>query len=107
MDSQAHNDTTQAQATDDIFSIIGAQDISDEEKGALLAKMIEVVQARTMIRIVESLDEERQQRLEDVVAKDDAEELEEFLNKEVPEFSQIFADEAKKLRSELIVEFTE
>ena len=95
------------QAEDDIFAAMGAADIPDEEKGALLARMMDLVQSRSLLKIVDSLSESKKEELEKLVEGEDQAELESFLVQNVPSYEQIFTDEAKRLRQELTIEFAE
>lgn len=94
-------------AADDIFAAIGAADLPDEDKGILLAKMLKVIQTRTLIKILDALPEEKDGELDKLVSGGDPDALEAFLNENVPNYSRFFEDEAKKLRQELEIEFNQ
>lgn len=91
----------------DIFADIGALDIDDVEKGVLLARMIDLVESRSLVKIVENLNDDKQKELEVLLDAEDVEPIEKFLEENVPEFEQIFIDEAKRLRQELKIELGE
>ncbi|MFA5926877.1 MAG: hypothetical protein WCT32_00850 [Patescibacteria group bacterium] len=93
--------------SNDIFSVIGAADLPDEEKGILLAKMMDLIQTRTLMRATEGLDDDKKEKLSDLAEAGDTEAVESFLFEEVPSFERMFEEEAEKLRNELIVEFAE
>jgi hypothetical protein len=90
----------------DIFEALGAGNIPDEEKGELLAKMAEVVQTRTLLRIADELPPEKQEELQKFAEVDDPEGLEDFITQNVPDLENIFLDEAKKLKEELIIKLS-
>lgn len=92
---------------EDLFAALGASDIPDEDKGALLAKMLDLVQSRSIVKIYDRLSEEKQKEMEDLSDKEDPDILDNFLQENVPDFEQIFINEAKKLRQELTIEFAE
>lgn len=104
MDSTLGNLTQDEQK--DIFEALGASGIPEEEKGALLAKMAEVVQTRTLLHIVENLPPEKQDELQKISETGSPEDIEEFITQNVPDFEKIFLDEAKKLREELIIKLS-
>lgn len=106
-DKQADLSQAKTKAEEDIFAAMGAADIPDEEKGALLARMLDLVQSRSLLKIVDKLSDEKKDELEKLSEQEDATELESFLIKSVPEYEQIFIDEAKRLRQELTIEFAE
>jgi len=91
--------------SDDIFAVMGAGNIPDEDKGALLAKMLQVVQTRVLLKILDSLSDKEDSELNAIADRGDAEELEQFLRTHVPNYDQLFEDEAKLLRQELVIEF--
>lgn len=100
-------DNVKKETQEDLFAALGASDIPDEDKGALLAKMMDLVQSRSIVVIYDQLSEEKKKEMEELADKDDPDILEEFLNKNIPEYEQVFIDEAKKLRQELTIEFAE
>ena len=90
---------------EDIFDVLGAGDIPDEEKGLLLGKMVELIERRTLERILDSLDEDTAKHLEkDVLDKEDndPDALQKFLDIYVPNYQDMFNAEARSLRQELI-----
>lgn len=92
------------EAEKDLFEVIGAKDIPDQEKGAILAKMVEVVTGRAIARLGEELSEEDRQKLEELISSDNTEVVDNFIAEKAPYFDSYFEDEAKKLRQELIIE---
>lgn len=101
-------DEIKKEAEEDIFTALGASGIPDEEKGALLGQMIEIAQTRTLAKLIETLGEEEKAELEKIAEDEEAgpEVLENFITQKVPEFPEIFTDEIKKLKQELIVKFS-
>ena len=97
-------DSLKEKAEKDLFEVIGAKDISDDEKGAILAKMVEVVSGRAIARLGEELSDEDRQKLEELILADDTKAVDDFISEKAPHFDSYFEDEAKKLRQELIIE---
>lgn len=106
-DDTDKKDDLKERVSSDIFSVIGAADLPEEEKGVLLARMMELIQTRTLMRATEGLNDEKKEKLSDLAEADDPEAIEEFLLKEVSNFEAMFEEEAEKLRNELIVEFAQ
>lgn len=92
----------------DIFEALGASDLPDSEKGALLLQMLDLIQGRVFDRIVDGMTEEEQDNMVDSLGEEeDAEKLEEFLMAKVPNYEQLFVEETKKLRHELVIKMAE
>ncbi|MFA6423520.1 MAG: DUF5663 domain-containing protein [Patescibacteria group bacterium] len=98
MDSIINN--TQEQK--DIFTDLGLTDLPDEEKGAILAKMIEVIQTRTLLRVADALTPEKQEEMKKLGEGEDTEAMEKFLTDNAPNMTELFEEETKKLRQEMI-----
>ncbi len=90
----------------DIFEALGATDLPEDEKGALLGKMIEAVETRVLTRIIELLPEEEAKALNKFAEDDDFESAQKLMTEKVPNLEQIYKDETEKLRNELIVDFS-
>lgn len=95
----------QQEVIEDIFTAIGAKDLTDDDKAKLFVKMIESVQIRTIGKIFETLDQDKKLELEKIIEEEEAPEMDRFLDDNVPNYEEIFASEAKKLQLELIKEF--
>ena len=89
---------------EDIFTALGAAGISDEEKGDLLARMVDLVDSRSLDKIIDSLNETQMAELKVIIEKDDTEAWEKFVETNVPHYMQIYQDEAEKLRQEMIID---
>lgn len=89
---------------DDIFDALGANDISEEEKGALMVSMIDLINSRSLEKALDAMTPEQQEKLNAMIDKDDPEVFESFLLGAVPNYPQIIEDEARKLREELIID---
>jgi succinate dehydrogenase flavin-adding protein (antitoxin of CptAB toxin-antitoxin module) len=95
------------EAEKDLFESLGAKDIPNEEKGELLAKMMDLVQKRVVVRISEQLNDEQIKEFERLVEAGDDEATEKYLEAQVPDYDRLFVEEAKKLRHELIINLSE
>lgn len=90
-------------AEKDLFEAIGFKDLSDEEKAALLGKMMRLIEVRTLNKILDSLTPEQDEKLKNL-DQENPDALEAFLQEDVPDYESLFYDEAKKLQQELLIE---
>jgi len=96
-------DSLKGKAEKDLFEAIGFKDLSDEEKAALLGKMMKLIEVRTLNKILDSLTPEQDEKLKNL-DQENPDALEAFLQEDVPDYESLFYDEAKKLRQELLIE---
>jgi hypothetical protein len=102
------NEETNQKIQKDLFEELNIANIPDEEKGALLAHMLEVVQTRVILRISEMLSEEDMAKFNSMVeAEEDDAKIDDFLNEKVPNIDELYKEEASKLRQELIIDSAE
>ena len=90
-------------AEKDLFEAIGFKNLPENEKAALLEKMMKLIEVRTLNKILDSLNPEQDEKLKNL-DQNDSEALENFLQEYVPNYETLFYDEAKKLRQELLIE---
>ncbi|MEI7792292.1 MAG: DUF5663 domain-containing protein [Candidatus Berkelbacteria bacterium] len=100
------SDETKNTVAGNLFEEIGMGDLSDIEKGAVLADLLESIQTRALQRTVEGLTDAQIESLAEVIKTDDPTKLEDFLLENAPNFPTIYEEEAKKLREELIIKFS-
>lgn len=102
-------DVAKKQAEEDIFAAMGAADIPDAEKGELLVRMMDLVQSRALLKIVDKLNDDEKKELETMLDDEnlEPEKLEKFIVDKVPDYEQLFVDESKRLRQELTIEFAQ
>lgn len=91
------------QAEKDFFEAIGFKNLPEDEKAALLSKMMKLIEVRTLNKIIDTLTPEQDEKLKNL-DQSDTEALENFLQADVPNYENLFYDEAKKLRQELLIE---
>jgi len=92
---------------DDLFNAIGMADLTDEEKAGLFVSMLDLLQARTIALIAEKATDEQRAKMQEIVSTDQpGEALEDYLEENFPEYPQMFEEEARKLREELIIKFS-
>lgn len=94
--------TTDPQYAEELFTALGADDIPDSDKAILLLRMASMVQTRVLDKVYQLLNPEAQQQLITLMESDNYEETERFLQSTVPGYNDMFLEEAKLLRRELI-----
>lgn len=106
---ETDNNQTQGQpntkaSEDNFFSKINAGSLTDEEKGEILAKMMELAQGNALLRIYDTLSDEQKTEMDRIAEQDDMEVIEEFFNK-IPGYEQILNEEFDKIMQEMIVKY--
>lgn len=101
MDAQA---PTKSVDQEDIFDVLGAGNIPEEEKGALLGQMLLLIQQRVFMRVMDTLPAEAVSMLEtEAVENEETSQLEKIIEKYIPNYSDLYEEEARKVRQELII----
>ncbi|MFA6197853.1 MAG: DUF5663 domain-containing protein [Patescibacteria group bacterium] len=86
-----------------IIELLGLQDLPKEKQDDLVAKMSEVVQHRITDRLLERLPVTAQADLDALIAKGaTSEEFDGFLQKVIPEYNQIMAEEITVFKQEML-----
>ena len=89
---------------EDIFDLLGAGAIPEEEKGALLGQMLLLIQQQVFVQVMESLPQEAIAQLEDEsdVEEENTARLEIVIDKYIPNYANLYDEEARKVRRALI-----
>jgi|GEM_PF-6215352 len=95
--------TTNVPFEEDIFVVLGAQNCTDDEKAVLLARMVEIVQTRVMEKIFNRLSETEKDEFLRLLESASSDDMNDYLGQHVPGFEQMYEDEGKMLRQELIL----
>lgn len=85
--------------SENIFSEMGLENLSDEKKLALLQQMTMLVEKRVMLRLIEALTDD--EAIEAEKLADRPEELLEYLGSRVPNMDKIIAHETDIVREEI------
>lgn len=86
-----------------IIELLGLQDLPKAKQDDLVAKMSEVVQHRITDRLLERLPVTAQADLDALIAKGaTSEEFDGFLQKVIPEYNQIMAEEITVFKQEML-----
>lgn len=86
----------------DLFDAINASDIPDEEKGILVAKLIEVAQSMVLTEILEIFSPEQKNQLDQIAEDGSNEDLEDFIDQNVPDYDERFRRAVLSLKRDLI-----
>ena len=91
----------------DIFSELGMENISEQEKLIIIQTLQELLQERIMLRLNEILNEEQKIALSKYAEENKDKELSilKFIMDIVPNYEEISKEEALKIRQELIEEY--
>lgn len=87
----------------DIFAVLGADSLPDEEKAALLARMFEVIQTKVFKRVYQMLSEDDREQLLEMMETENFEDVDNFLLSHVPNLENMYQEEGRILRQELIL----
>jgi hypothetical protein len=86
----------------DIFELLGLQNLSEEEKEDIMAKIIEGLQSRVVLRIDDLVGEEDRKKFYDLLDQSKDEEINSFLASKNINVPQITAEEALLQKNEII-----
>lgn len=105
--SSQNNDKYQDIVTNDIFSLMGFQDLDQEKKDELAKKMIETINARVINRLDNMLKENEMKKFLDFMDKENIDEANQFLSDKNINMDELIAEEtlAYKLQMTKQAEF--
>lgn len=88
----------------DLFTLLGLQDLPEERKAELTAKMGSLVQRDVMMRALDELSDAEQDELEKLIERhpDDLEKMYAFMEGKVPDIDDIVKESIESLRGELL-----
>ena len=88
----------------DIFSLLGLSNLSEEDKQSFINNFMEILQGRVMVRMDAILNESQKIELDKISEenKNNPEKIVEFLYDLIPNYQQIVEEETHKLREELM-----
>ena len=86
-----------------IIDLLGLQNLAEQQKAELLARMTEVVQDRISDRVVESFSADQRSAFDALIDRGAPEaEMNAFFQKNVPEYGQIAAEEILRFKSQMV-----
>lgn len=86
---------------ENIIALLGLESLSDEEKAEMITKMSELVQKRVLLRVMELLSNEDQNKMAQMEQGDPAL-LVAFVAEKVPNFDTIVKEEIVKIKEETL-----
>lgn len=85
-----------------IIEELGIESLPDDKKAVLVASMIDLIQKRIVVRLIEGLSEDDLGKFADIVETKDPEALAQFANSHGKNLEEITKEETIKLKSEMI-----
>jgi len=86
---------------ENIIKLLGIESLPDEEKISIVEKVTTLVEKRLLVRVYESLDALRQKEFSEVLDKEDAPGVQEFLDRHAPNLPELLEEEVLKVKQEL------
>lgn len=81
---------------------LGLQELPEERKLNLLSKMSELIQKRVLLRVIRSLSVVEKQEFDELLGKENDQEIYQFLIAKVPNIDEITDEEVIKFKEEII-----
>lgn len=85
-----------------VLSVLNLEALSPAQKALMLDKMANVVNQRLLVRVFSFIDESGQKKLKDILDKGTEQELQEFVEQNVPGFLDWVPEEVIRLKAEMI-----
>lgn len=85
-----------------IINLLNLDYLPDAQKAALLDKMVEVVNQRALLRVLEGLGKEKKDEFRELLDSGTDEALQEFIQVNVPDFVAMLTEETIKLKEEVV-----
>ena len=86
---------------ENVIKILGIENLPDDRKLAILAKMTDLVQKRLLARMLESLPENQQEKFGKILEQNHPQEIQKFVEVNLPNFQQWLVEEVTALKKEL------
>lgn len=87
---------------EDILTLMGAKNMSEEEKEELYKKMIETIQLRVLSRIDDQLSDQEAEEVKEIVKSNDKEKFFDYLRSKNIDVGKLYAEEALIYKIEMI-----
>jgi len=86
----------------DLFEIVGLKHLSDQQKTDLLAKFLESVNHRVIVRILDEISQAKRRAFLELLSKGDESEITRFIEDQGISLETLATQEALALKAELI-----
>jgi len=87
--------------SENIIKLLKIESLSDERKVQIVNQVSDLVLKRLMLRLLESLDEEKKKQFSECLEKGDQGAISQFVDQNAPEFSNWINEELNKVKNEL------
>jgi len=85
-----------------IIDLLELKNLPEEKKSALLEKMVEIIQNRITLRILDALSEKEKEELDKLMDAKKEEKIDQFLREKVPNFDALTIAEILKFKEEMV-----
>ena len=85
-----------------IITLLNLDDLPESQRAMLLDKMVDVVNGRLLLRVLDSLNADSRKEFEKTMDGDDNFALENFLTTKIPNFVDMISEETAKLKTEMV-----
>lgn len=93
--------------TEDLLDLLGVGELSGSERTAMMSTILDTIQNRVLVRILDFLSTDEIDAFESALKKNDTEKMEEILSQGgLPSFAQIAVEEALLYKTELVNELS-
>lgn len=86
----------------DIFELIDAKDIPQEKQDEILNKMLETIQQRVIVRVLDQLSDQDYEKLKEILKSKDEKRFDEFYNKTGLSLVEIYSEESLLYKIEIV-----
>ncbi|MFB6181673.1 MAG: DUF5663 domain-containing protein [Candidatus Magasanikbacteria bacterium] len=86
---------------ENLVTMLGIENLPDEEKSQILTKATRIAEKRIVLRVLDLLDEEKQEEFGQAVSSQDQEEIQSILQEEVDNFQELAQEEVVKVKQQL------
>lgn len=90
-----------SKVTEGIIKLLGIGTLSDEQKIRILERSADLIEGRLMIRLMDSLTDDKREQLGKILSDNKPGELDTFIAQEAPDFEDWLVDETNQLKTEL------
>ena len=88
-------------ADQNIITTLGLDNLPEEQKAQMLEQMNDLVQKRLLLRVLDSLDDDKRAEYEQLLDQEDQNAINSFIQQNVPQFKDWLFEEVYTLKSEL------
>jgi len=87
---------------DHIISLLNLEALPDEQRIGLIGQMVDVVNQRLLLRMLHEIDPAKKSEFNDLLDKGSDQELNQFVERNFPDFLDMIAEETIQLKEEMV-----